>query len=587
MNRTVQLLSWFWWRHRILLFASVASVILAQAAYWTGVTLELSEEIMAPMLSLLHVSFLTSLGCALTVFAYGADLDLTSGKSSVPRWFHNLPVRSYVLAVVPMLAMIAWLAWAWFPYQFVMIHFHDSESSPRIFEFSFVYYMVLLPALFFFAGGFWIQATSWWPFRFAVFRAIALFAVGYVLIKSAVVILEPVERKTGFKTVFDALVAEGCWQLDALAIGALVLGAAASILSVSVSRQRSTLAESEWNGKVLSSVAELASRTRQAFSPDSPSVNSNFEGPTQAIHWRDWHQLGRFPCWIMLCVAVWAIVSKFGLILFPVAVGLCGFAGTTLGKNKYWKGSKPFPPFLGVLPVSTNTFLRMRYANAVRVSLVCWGIAGAGFLISLLWAHNWAGISMLIQEIANAGEFDAAYSINVLAAFILASFVLAVIAPFPGMVIGLSGRRIIHLAANIALGLGFFASWVAVGLGMVTMQVTMASNEFANDPELVKSYPGIIRSRIFTGLCIVLAAKFVFSAVAIALQVRRGIFRWQAIAKYGSLLAICYLILIGCFWMLLRNTNTGLDWVVLTLAILIPFGSLLMAPVSLDWNRHR
>lgn len=592
MRQAIPLLKWFWWRHRVLLSVSVISVLLAQLAYWSAVAWEVSEESMPPVATFLHISFLTAFGCALTVFAHGAELDLTSGRSSLPRWLQQLPVRNGLLALVPMTAMVIALTWAWIPYQMAMLHFYDSQS--RVATFSgpgHFHYLVLVPLLFFFVLGIWLQATSWFPFRFAIFRAFTIFGIGYVLIYSINRIFEPLREtlreSRDYRSLLDVLTTEGSWQLNALAIGSILLGVFATISSVSFARQRATLAESDWSGGIWNGISSFISRTIQTISPQHAEQQTRFENETEALRWRDWKQLGRFPCWIMIGFALWAVFYKLGLILFPIAIMVCGFAGSTLGKNRYWKGSKPLSPFLGTLPVSNDTFLRMRIFNSFRVSMVCCGIAGAGFLISILAPSSRAALLVLVDILSENWEFDPKYGINVLGAFFLLGLYLTIVAPLPGMVVGLSGRRMIHLATNIILGVGTVASWLGLAVGLAYLSRKLQSSEFANNPGMLQDYVDRLFFQIFLALCMVLAVKVLLSAVAIGLQVRRGIFRWQPILKYGPALAVCYVILTGCFWFLLHDTGLDLHWLMVVLAILVPFPSLLMAPVSLDWNRHR
>ena len=587
MRQAAQLMAWFWWRHKVMLVLGFASVVVGQLCYWMAVYCGASQENLRPFIILLHASFFTALGTTLTVFSHGADLDLTSGKSSLPRWLHYLPVRNYLLAVVPMVALIVGLAWAWFPYQLSLLHFFDSASNDKFLESGSIYYAVLLPALFFFAVGFWIQATSWWPFRFAAFRAIAIFAIGYILIRSATEIIKPFRENDDYNSTLEALVAEGSWHLDALAFGSLALGAVAAVFSISMARRRTTLAESEFSGSIGASLTGFANRVHQTMSPDAFSINSRFENNHDALRWRDWKKLGQFPCWVMLCIAVWALLYNVVLALFLVAVLVCGFSGSTLGKNKYWKGSKPFSPFLGTLPVANDTFLYMRFVNAFRVSLVCWGIAGACFLIGLLSSDVRGGIQAFMIFATDLCEIDTKFGINILAVVLLMSFYLTVVAPYPGLAVGLCGRRLVHIATNIVLGALFFISWAGMGLGMVNLQIKLQSPELANNSALTQEFIDSTYSKVFLVLCILLVVKVLFAFVAIGFQVRRGVFAWKPILKFGTVMAVCCTVLVGCFWFLLQGTDVSLRWLIVISVVLLPLGSLLMAPVSLDWNRHR
>lgn len=592
MNSTLMLLNWFWWRYRLMLVGSLLLLLLGQLVYWSGVLLDVDR--MDPWVVLLHASAFAAFGAVLTAFSHGADLDLTSGKSSLPRWLHYLPARNHTLSVVPILALLIIFTCVWIPYVLTAMHYVDSQISSTIpnrgLTLEKLHFFVFIPWLFICALGMWVQATSWLPFKFAAIRLVVLFGAVYGMFSAIVKITDVSEEVEHYNSWTQAVMAERGWELSALAIGSFAFCALAAVWSVSHARQRLTFAESEWSGNFWARLSAVAKNFKNAVSPESNLVATPFASDTQAIRWRDWSRLGQFPCWAILLLSIWLVYCEFGMALFPISILVCAFCGTLLGKNKYWKGYKPFSPFLGTLPVSDGTFLRMRYANAFRVSITCWGITGAAFLVWFLKMESRG----LLQSIATAFSHvlgsemgESPYGFNLLLALLLLSLVLIVIAPIPGMMVGLSGRRYIHLTFNIAAAFIGVASLVGLLALLSRVTARLGSAEFVNHPELKQVYLDALFNRIFLLLGLVVIVKLLLAGAAIWLQVSRGIFRWQPILKYGALLLLVSAVLVAVFWLLLHKTDYHFRWLPMLIVILCPFVSMLLAPVSLDWNRHR
>lgn len=591
MNRSLMVLNWFWWRYRLLLVGSVCFVILSQIIYWLGVTLQV--ENLEPWSIMLHFAAFGTFATALTVFSHGAELDLTSGKSSLPRWLQYLPVRNQVLSVVPIVAMLVFFTCAWFPYSLTLLHYESTLSKVSNWDISLtscLIYFVLLPWIYLCAVGMWVQATSWWPFKFAAFRLVALFGAVYLLL-SAVVKFSDIEYdKELYDSWMQAVLTERGWAYIALAIAVFAIGGVSAVLSVSHARQRSTLAESEWTGAFWKKWVSNAKQFLASFTTSVAEEASRFETEPEAIQWRDWRRLGQYPCWAMLLLSLWLLYCDFGMALFPVAFLVCVISGTLMGKNKYWKGYKPFSPFLGTLPVTNETFLRMRYANAFRVSVVCWGIAGLAFLIWFLKLENRAmlqSISVVASNSLGAEFGKLPFGLNILWALLLVSFVATVVAPLPGMVVGLCGRRPIHITYSIV---GAFSGVAGLmGLLAISSRITdqLGAPEIIESVQAKNEYIESLFNWFFNCFSVLLVFKILVVIAAIYLQVRRGIFCGRSILKYGSLLAIAFVLLGAAFWFLLREADFQFRWIPLWLAILFPFGSMLLAPVALDWNRHR
>lgn len=592
MNSVLMLLNWFWWRYRVMLVGSALLLLLGQIVYWFGVVLGVDR--MDPWVVLLHVSAFAAFGTILTAFSHGAELDLTSGKSSLPNWLHYLPTRNHTLSVVPVLALLFVFTLVWIPYIFTVLHYSDSQISPASpshgLSFGKVYFFVIVPWLFFCAFGMWVQATSWLPFKFAALRLVVLFGFVYAVLTAIFKITDVSEEVENYRSWTQALMAERGWELTALALSLFGLCALAAVWSVSHARQRSTFAESEWEVGFWSRLSVMIQAGLHALSPESNLETTRFEDGSQAIRWRDWRRLGQFPCWAVLFLSIWLVYCEYGLALFPVAIMVCAFCGTLLGKNKYWKGSKPFSRFLGTLPVSNATFLRMRYINAIRVSLTCWGISGIAFLVWFLKAESRGllqSTAVLLSHLLGSELGESPFGFSLLSALLLLSLLLIVVAPLPGMAVGLCGRRYVQLVFGIVAA---FAGVIGlIGLLALLGQVTarLGSSEFVNDPGLKQVYLDTLFDRIFLVFCCVLVVKVLFGFVAIGLQVKRGIFDWRPVVKYGLLLLLAAVVLIGIFWGLLHKTDYDFRWLPLLIALLCPFVSILLAPVSLDWNRHR
>ena len=243
MSRSLMILNWFWWRYRLLLAGCIGFVILAQVVYWLGVVLEV--ENLEPWSIMLHFSAFAVFATALTVFSHGAELDLTSGKSSLPRWLQYLPVRNQVLSVVPIVAMLVFFTCGWFPYALTLLHYESMQTNVSNWDIGVsecLLYFVFLPWVYLCAVGMWVQATSWWPFKFAAFRLVALFGAVYLLL-SAIVKFSDIEYdREVYDSWMQAVLLERGWAYITLSVCVLLVGGIAAVWSVSHARQRSTLA---------------------------------------------------------------------------------------------------------------------------------------------------------------------------------------------------------------------------------------------------------------------------------------------------------------------------------------------------------
>ena len=153
MNKTIHFYRWFWWQHRISLSLMLFTVAAAQLFFWIGSESYDIELTMVPIM----ISIAVAVVVAIQVFTFGGNLDLTSGRSSFPKWLFTLPIKGVELAMIPVVAMIAALAWGWIPASLAFGHFWATENTFDLLDFSL---FVFLPWLGMSAFGCWLQAVS-------------------------------------------------------------------------------------------------------------------------------------------------------------------------------------------------------------------------------------------------------------------------------------------------------------------------------------------------------------------------------------------------------------------------------------------
>lgn len=582
MNTTLGMANWFWWQHRIFLCVAFFSVIIAQVAFWSVGAI---NEANVGTIALLQLcSMLSAVFAGLTLFTFGTNLDLTSGRSSFPTWLYNLPVSPVKPVVFAVIGLIALVGWGWLPFSYSTF-VEELRNTPKLLDRSTLseYYLfrMVMPWLSISAFGCWLQAIAWTPYRTAWYRGVA---IGIL-----------------FCTLIGLIISSnffGEWYPLTAILVSLATGIAAAIYSGIRGRELAWLAESEGTPGILEGFGRFAKpdakdggeiETDYRF---GESKKLKFRSPSSALAWRDWKQLSRVPITLLMPIAALMLLTialvQFTprVIMIMVIPAMLMFVnGPTLGKPSSFKQKSALSAYLAALPVSDGSLLRSRIKNAVYVALTLWLIAVAVYAISLLRIENRIHATKLATSTAMTigctGENISTVKWFIVAAMGLASLLTAFVAPLPGMLLGLFGRKNAERTF-----------WIGAGTTMVVVSIWLSSYasktwtrldtpekriEYAQ--QLSDAFPGFL-----VGLVLV---KLLLAAIGIYFLQRRGVIDWKG--TFGQLvkMAAAYALVAGTFIVLLLPTSFNPGYVAAVVLILFPVASLFHAQVAIDCNRHR
>lgn len=556
MNSNLSLIYWFWWRNRIQISIIVASVVVAQLIYWTGIVFEHDALNMMPLLLSIGATVIS----AMAVFTFGSNLDLTSGKSSFPQWLFTLPIASFRLALVPALAMALTLAWGWMPAIAAISTSPASGSEPVSTS------LLILPWLGMCAFGNWLQAISWYPFRSAWHRLIVILLMSFL-----VALLSVLGMIGDFGPQYATTVIVLC----------ALTGFVAAIASATHARRFM------WRSDVISGTAfglswdsEVEDKNR-TLSPLSSFKNLNLYSALAALRWRDWHRLGKAPVLLALLIVVPLVVLVLSVETSPnilafllVPAALLSLASSSLAKTTYWKGEFGLSNNLSSLPVSDEKLLLARFRTTLRASVLTWALTLAVVLIWLTKSSSRSQFEWVIEELTVL----TGSGLPVMMAIFLFTFYIAVVAPWPGLAIGLFGKRWITWTVFATLFLASMVLSFATGSHIVRMIVNHTSRA---------GYLQWMFDRLPSFLVSALILKFVFAVSLLAIAIRNQLLNWKTVSKLGALLATGCVVLISLFLALLQNTELPFFEATALLIAMFPCGSLILARIALDSDRHR
>ena len=571
MQDSFHMLNWFWWQNRITILLMLVSVLLAQSAFFFGGNATLDSW--QPFL--LMISIAVACLSAITVFSFGANLDLTSGRSSFPNWLYNLPVASSRLALIPILAMIAALAWGWIPAANAFGHFWRNQSGPDMAPSN--YNFLVLPWCGLSAFGLWLQAIAWWPFRSAWSRLGCLGMLVFVL---------------SLLIAFGRELHLGVWFPTIAIMTSMATGFLAAIFSATKARHLAWRSEADGPGIM---------RLTTAANPDaklSDFIARSFRSPISAMAWRDWKQLGRAPfiLILMICAPMALLVatlpSSFYLLVtlsFIPAV-LLVFVGPMLGKSRYWKDNYELSTFLSGLPISDNQFVKSRFGNTIRTACVLWASVMAVSLIWLIRQENRQALLGLVDGYATLETVNNGWS--AIWVLLTVTLYLAIIAPWPGLALGMYGRkwlkRIVPLACFVS------------GLSVFIYACTEADGTMVqlSNPETRGAVLASLASGARNSLAIALGLKFIVGVGLLAYACRlqttpnsnaepvrliesKQLLTWGPIMLGLSIAAAAFF----C-WMLVPFGLASRD-IVMVVVLTFPFGAIVACRLAFDCNRHR
>ena len=595
MDTTLQICNWMWWRNKKSILFIVSVVISVQLVYWLGqFAFAISPSAVQVMVfSSVSITILTSLA----IFTFGADLDFSSGRTAFPQRFFALPIGSLKISMIPVIAMVLAIAWCWLPAAAVSLHSLSKIANNFDLDTQYIVLFLTLPWLVVSAIGCWLQAAAWWPFRSAWQRLLVI-AIFVVLVVAISVY------------GFDCLQTENYQTPQMIIVVSAIFGFATAVLSVFRARRLSWRSEASVRGS--SRIATLVAN------PDSTEFQKldsfkqlNFESANDAILWRDWRQVFRVPSILM-----WVFATPFALVVFLVPLLAHEYSSNpiarndndsfsmfldvlldmltvltplillvppvillmispALGKSSYWNREFAISAFLGGLPVSDEQLLRSRFKSVLRSSFQAWL---AAFFVIALWALPYS-IRQPLSEAAFASGKNEVWPFYLIC-FVFGSLYLTMVAPWPGMALGLFGRGKLGTTFTFVF-LILFVIGASVCYSCAQAVAEQVGADF--DQFVVDWWPTIL---IF---CLVI--KLFLASWTFLILKKRNLIAWNQIVRRGALLLFVCASITSCLVFLLWQTDLfsrdSLLNMAMLIALLFPCWALLFARLAVDANRHR
>jgi hypothetical protein len=529
-----------WRRHRYGAIASLATLIAMIATYPWIISPDCSQ-------SFVIVSVFPSFGVIgffLNALLYVEDVgSMTSGY---PRRTFTLPVRTRTLVFWPMLyassvAALLWVAIAGLVYR------RSGFEIP-----------VLWPALGMGVTMAWLQAFSWMPFRF-----------GWVGVVAAVLGIGALGGLAFWLFVAREVPASAFAALLAVYMVAAYATAVAALAS---DRRGDTWRL--WPGWLRFSMGpDLARRARRPF-----------RSPAEAQFWYEWR-----------CHGLGLPVAVAGFLLFYLALGLytargagsggysafattalflpvfmaCSVGGATTRLAPAWVRDRDPIRFVAIRPMASGGLVAAKFRMATWSVLLAWAVSLVPVLLLVVAARLGGSSEDPWQALTTRYPGWRADAIVALGAVVLPALAWAQMTGF--FPIGLTGRKWIETA------IAFAFTGLLMAFGAVVVWLPTHPDD---QPRVLAAVPWLVGADV--------ALKAVVAAWAYPVALRRGLIRGRQVVN------------ILAAWVVMTSCAVGFaallipDWlpvskpvVLLGVAAFVPLTRFALAPLALDWNRHR
>ena len=530
----------FWTRHRSGILSSLATLAVTAVAYPRLFAL-------GPPAWFIMVSVIPLLGVYLLILrAFGMADDPANPARGYPQRMLPLPVPTRTLVFWPMAIGAVVMASCWVATA-CLVYRPSGFPTP-----------VLLPALGLAAGLAWLQAFSWTPLASMSFRVVAS-AVLLVVLAVVPIALEMLHLAPRW----------GVELLVASYLPAAFLLAWAGVRS----DRRGDL----WY--------VLPERLRLSKYLVLPAWRRPFRSAAHAQVAYDWRNHGLFlpaaPAFVLaaflLFVPVYRIHPSHGLIgsVLMASVGMTLYtaasSGTVFAAMKpFWAVRSRADAFVMTRPVTSGALVTAKFRAAWRSTLLTWAIlvVGVGLWIVVAGTGQDA-VELWNNSLGRLPAGRAALAVA-LAAIVLPGVTWTLATQM--LAVGLTGRNWVILVCST----GFF--WL-LGAGVAGELWCEVHPE--NRPILLATVPWLVVGA--AGL------KAIVALWAFPTALRRGLIGWSTLLVAGTIwlgLFVCVSALIFLLWPLLGAPVT-MPVALLGVATFLPLGQFALAPLALDWNRHR
>jgi hypothetical protein len=499
----------------------------------------------------------------LVTFSFSRESRLEGRESGFPSSFWHLPLPTYALVGWPMLWGCAALALAWLTLSW-------GALRPALRPFG-IELPLWWPALTLAAALAWLQAIIWTPFPLPWLRP-------FVLIP----IISPLAALAPLAEAFDFSDSTAYGILVALMLAAY----AVAIAGVSRARRGDGL---YWTWPGWSAFLRWLS---------SMWARPGFESPRGAQVWFEWRRVGLgFPVMMFVSTLAWLpliptiaafvddahrgglalvppfllhevgslwLVASYPLIFAPFLASVCSWE---MGKLPGSKRDLTLSFFLATRPISSGAFIRAKLEAAALSTLLGWLLTGTAIL---LWIALGGHAAEMAESFGALRERHPGSSLWIgLALLMGGTLVMTWLQIVQGLWLGLASRK-----WTITIFLIFFIFFVSlVSLGQ---WLTKSPQHWQLFSDLL---PWL------TGATIALKGFFAYRISRIL--IRRGLVARNIVR---GTLAVWILSAAGLFsvlYGLLPSDHVSVFALVLVIVLVLPLTRLLLAPLMLDWNRHR
>ncbi len=535
-----------WRRHQLMILPALvyllALIVLFHAAPPGTFSARVGEPESPEIGALLSEPLIIAFFGLLILFLPGDEATkarLEARESGFPRRLFTLPLRNTALAGWPLglgglTIVLLWVVLAkliWQPCGVIV--------------------PLLWPALALTAFLAWVQALMWWPFPLPFLRLILAVPVLGLLAAGAVL---------------------GCWANLSEWILASVAGtliAAGYVLAVAgVARARrgdgTTWLKSQVSAR-----------------PVQSSLQPPFSSTSHALFWIVWRRGGYgLPLMtglllpVQLGVFYFADVDPFLGQHFLVSIlvtpfFLAALTGAALGNSlSSSRSDHRLPAFTAARPITTTTLVAAHLRVALASALIAWVVLLVPLFMLLPFTQT---ASLLTQDVRHFVESQGAKAWILMSLLVLASPLLTWRLMVDSLWLPMTGRRWLTALLITAGVAGFFA-------------VVVAWQNISSRPEirtpLLAAAPWV--------LGVLVAIKVIGGAYIARALLRRGLVKAATVVRYAVAWAIAATAVIAlALW--LTPTEMVSPWTMGWSAILalLPMVRLGLAPLALDWNRHR
>jgi hypothetical protein len=537
MDTVARAFAWqFWARNRFVsgpALAYLAALVVVINVLPAGT---LDPNVVGP----LALPLIGMIAWLIGTFSYGDDADILARESGYPRRAFTLPLRTAALVGWPMALGATAVAVLWL------------VISGLVFRSGGLSVPIVWPALL--AAGLlaMTQALIWLPFPLTILRILVIIPVLSALVAGALL--------GAAYQVSPVVLAAASASLVPLAYALAVFGVARA--------RRGDIAMRSW---------PLLERSTSASVTERPP----FASSAAALSWLEWRgNLFLLPMFALLTLLpLWLLVYFLselgatamltpGLLAYPLV--MAAIAGGSLGNCHSWRRNDPaIPVFLAARPVTSGALLAVKFRGAIFTTLVTCGLIALG--LALLLPLSPAGLAVLrwIERLVESQGTPRGIAWLVL---------LAVGLPWltwkttvEQFWIGLAGRYWIIVLACIAI------PTLISGLGLAAA--------FGH------SYPDFADAMLaaapwLTGAALVL--KLALGALVAWSLVRRGWMgprtaTWCAAAWVSAAAGLIALAL----WIVPPEIGSPIVIGISAVVLGLPLVRLGLAPLALEWNRHR